>query len=248
MAVHAPHHARDMTLVSHAPEQDLDLSPGEIHFLWHFIQGSIMVPETRAALHRAWGMCARHSFGFIAVEAAFRHEFLHGPAILYEDLMQRARAIVATRRPLSARWIAHRLRASGPCLMCDMAYGPRSRGYAPADVVEQGRDLSPIKTFAVATRRYWLETVCGRCAGDGTRPRCRVHLREDLVRGGALPVEQRATFEGITDHLRHYARAFRWEYRGTDSLEDRAALISAAGWCSGWGPWLALCAGKRLDP
>lgn len=35
-----------------------------------------MNPETRASLRRAWGMCERHAFGFVAVEAAFRSRFL----------------------------------------------------------------------------------------------------------------------------------------------------------------------------
>src|SRR6266496_3870675 len=45
-----------------APDR-LRLSDGELNFLWWFIQGSIMNPETRFRLHRRWGMCQRHSLG-----------------------------------------------------------------------------------------------------------------------------------------------------------------------------------------
>ncbi len=226
--------------------QELDLSGDEVHFLWTFIQGSIMIPETRATLRRHWGMCGRHSLGFIAVEAAFRHAFLHGPAILYEDLMDRACRALAARGPLSAPWIVHRLRETGPCLMCELGYGPgpASSRYAPEGVVERGRDLSQIRAFAGATVSWWRATVCGRCAGDGRRARCRAHLRQDLLRGVADPAEQRALVVRIAEHLRRYSRSFRWEDRGTETAEDRAALVSAAGWCSGWGPWLALCAAR----
>jgi len=37
-----------------------------------------------------------------------------------------------------------------------------------------------------------------------------------------------------------FGRSFRWELRGTDTGEDRAALISAVGWCSGWRPLLSI--------
>jgi hypothetical protein len=41
------------------------LSEGEIHFHYWFIQGSIMIPETRCRLRRAWGLCERHAWGSI---------------------------------------------------------------------------------------------------------------------------------------------------------------------------------------
>ena len=49
----------------------IQLSDGEIHYLYWFIQGSIMVPNIRRRLRRAWGFCERHAWGYILVEAAF---------------------------------------------------------------------------------------------------------------------------------------------------------------------------------
>jgi len=34
--------------------------------------------------------------------------------------------------------------------------------------------------------------------------------------------------------------SFRWENRGTETVEDMAALISAVGWCSGWKPLFSI--------
>src|SRR5512135_231296 len=45
------------------------LSKGEVHFLRSFIQGSIMLTETRRRLLLAWGMCPRHSLAALSVEA-----------------------------------------------------------------------------------------------------------------------------------------------------------------------------------
>jgi len=64
------------------PTEAWQLSDGEIHYLWWYMQGSIMDPGVRQRLRRAWGMCGRHAWGALAVETAFRPGFLHGPALL----------------------------------------------------------------------------------------------------------------------------------------------------------------------
>jgi hypothetical protein len=222
------------------------LSVGEVHFLWHFIQGSIMVPATRWRLRRAWGMCERHSFGSVAVEAAFRPHLLHGPAILYADLMTRAVRAFAGRGPFQHIRIAWRLRDRGPCLMCEIGYGPQSPGIASAELIEQGRDLAGIRAFAERTAPVWRPMVCGRCAATDEAARCRRHLREDLLAGATGLASHRQLVATIAEHILRYERSFRWEYRGTDTQADRAALIAAVGWCSGWRPWLGLI-GERAD-
>jgi hypothetical protein len=90
------------------------LSDGEIYFLWWFIQGSIMSPMTRKRLWNGWGMCERHAWAFIAVEAAFRGDYLMGPAILYEDLMQRALASFFPRGLMKLVRIKRGLYEKGP--------------------------------------------------------------------------------------------------------------------------------------
>jgi hypothetical protein len=45
---------------------------------------------------------------------------------------------------------------------------------------------------------------------------------------------QRETVSVISSHLARFEDSFRWAKRNTDTDEDRGALISAIGWCSGW--------------
>jgi hypothetical protein len=44
----------------------------------------------------------------------------------------------------------------------------------------------------------------------------------------------------LLNHLKAYSRSFRWEWRDTETVEDRASLISAVGWLSGWTELLEL--------
>jgi hypothetical protein len=217
----------------------LQLSDGEIHYLWWFIQGSIMEPDIRWRLRRAWGLCGRHAWGALAVEAAFRHDFLHGSAILYQDLMERALRAFELRGPLEVRRLARRLRATGPCLMCEMGLDRASRGAAREELLEQGRDLSQIRAFADRTRNFWSKAVCGKCLGDRSPRRCRPHLLEEVSGGSVVDVaEHRALVGHVVEHLRVYRQSFVWGYRHTETEEDRAALISAVGWCGGWRAWI----------
>jgi hypothetical protein len=222
-------------------EHRLLLSNGEIHFLWWFIQGSIMSPSTREQLWTGWGMCERHAWGFISVEAAFREGYMHGPAILYEDLMNRARGAFVIRGPMQA-WRSMRIiGAKGPCLMCDMEYGPNSKGSIEAERVRKGRDLSELRALALKTSPYWQKDVCGRCAGNDSAQRCRRHLIEEISHGIVGDVSPHASLvNSIAQHIATYARSFRYGYHGTQTDEDMAALISAVGWCSGWKTFLSI--------
>ncbi len=217
------------------------LSDGEIHFLWWFIQGSIMNPGTRQHLRQTWGFCQRHACGFLAIECAFRHGRPHGAALLYEDLMERARdAFRGYLRP--GALVAYRLRERRPCLLCELQIGSQSAGAAGSEILERGRDLGEVRAFAEQTRGYWEACVCDRCLGRSwIFRRCRPHLIASLRHGDPVDLEREAAFvDALLEHVRRYARAFRWEQRGTDTVEDHAALISALGWCSGWGEWLRL--------
>ena len=222
-------------------EDPLTLSAGEIHFLWWFIQGSIMSPSTREQLWDGWGMCERHAWGFISVEAAFREGYLHGPAVLYEDLMNRARAAFDIRGPMQARRSMRNIRARGPCLMCDMEYGPHSKGSIETARVQEGRDLSELRALALKTASYWQKALCGRCAGKDSPQRCRRHLIADISRGRISDLSpQTALVDYIAKHIKIYARSFCHGYHGTQTDEDMAALISAVGWCTGWKTFLSI--------
>ena len=233
-----------MNVYKQSPTSDaqwVQLSPGEIHFLWWFIQGSIMNPSTRDRLRKAWGMCERHAWGWMAVEASFRGGYMHGPAVLYEDIMLRALAAFDLQGPLQHERLKQRLRSKGPCLMCEEGYGADSEGIIKPDRVEQGRDLGPLQTLAQRTGQYWRRNVCGLCSGDGSTVRCRRHLIEDQSRGLIQDLSpHRLAVSNLVHHMIKFARSFQFEFQGTQTLEDASVLISCVGWLSGWGTFLRI--------
>lgn len=215
------------------PPLEAPLSAGEMHHFYWFIQGSIMVPDTRASLHRSWGFCERHAWGHLAVETAF----LLGPAILYEDLV--GRTLQALRRPAIGRDWRRRLRPKGPFMMCEMDAFRAGSGAASPTLIERGKRIDRLRTFALGCCRHWEETVCGSCANGHSQTICRRHLMRGAPRGSwiALP-ELRPRLEDLHDQLAVYGNSFTWELRGTSGPEHRAALITAIGWMSGWRPLL----------
>jgi ubiquitin-like protein Pup len=221
--------------------EEWQLSAGEIHYVWWFIQGSIMEADIRWRLRRAWGMCPRHAWGALAAEAAFRHNYFHGPAILYQDLLERAVSAFRSTGPWAVLRLARRLRPTGPCMMCEMGFNQRSRGIAKPELVEEARDLTFMREFAERTRAYWRSTVCGKCREDASSARCRPHLAEEAASGAPVDVDARRNeLAEILARLTVYSQSFRWESHNTDTERDRAALLSAIGWCTGWEGGLAL--------
>jgi hypothetical protein len=209
------------------------LSRGEVGFLWWFIQGSIMNGEVREGLRRSWGLCDRHTCAWLGIEAAFRHGFLHGPTILYGDLLERALAAFDVSGPLRERRLARRLRA-GPCHLCALEVGPDADGFVSQARLRTGRDVGPLRRFMTECRPHWEDSICGRCSGDGPA-RCRFHLVEDIEQGRAPDIDShRRHVRGLAQRLAGLERSFCWEHRGSDTAAERAALIAAAGWCGGW--------------
>ena len=217
-------------------------SDGEVYYLWLFLLwGSIMEPDVRWRLRHAWGFCERHSWAFLSVESAYRPSFPYTSALLYEDLMERARHAFGLTGPWRARRLRHSLREQGPCIMCEMHYGPASRAVAPAGVLERGRNVGALLSFAEATKPRWRPAVCGLCSGEGEPARCRRHLRDELRDCKAYRIDDsERSVQSMTEHITRYARSFRWELRGADTDDDRAARLSVAGWCAGWRPLLEL--------
>jgi len=224
-------------------------SDGEVHYVWSFLLwGSVMDPGVRRQFRQAWGLCERHAWTLLLVEIAFRPHFPHASTLVYQDLMERAWQAFRLVGPWKGERVRHALRDREPCIMCSIGYGPESRGTAPPDVLDRGRDVESLRRFAEATRPWWEPAVCGICSGSGRPTRCRRHLRQGLTGNDANRRIQGADdlVWRISAHLSRFARSFRWEFRGADTEADRAALISAVGWCSGWRPLLWLIdAGQR---
>ncbi len=162
------------------------LSDGAVHFFYWFIQGSIMHPDTRDALRRSWGFCERHAWACLSVEMAFRDRFLLGPAILYEDLLERAVRHLAIRGPFRRRRLLRALFATRPCMACELDVENAERGAFSQSLLERGRGAEPLRSFALETKREWRKAVCGACGGDGSTLRCRPHLVQEIAAKGAV--------------------------------------------------------------
>jgi len=217
------------------------LSAGEVNFLWWFMQGGIMEVETRHKLWDAWGLCTRHAAAWLGVEGAFRSGRFHGPAIVYAELMGMARRALAPSGRLAGARVRRALRPRAECLMCEAGFGAGSPGFVPGRRLEIGRDASRLIEFMRATESSWRGSVCGRCARSAAPSRCRLHLLEDLARDPLLVLgPHRESLARLAVHLERYERSFRWEERGSDTVEDRGALVGAMGWCSGWARLLEL--------
>ncbi|OPL11636.1 MAG: hypothetical protein AVO39_04785 [delta proteobacterium MLS_D] len=215
----------------------------EINYIWYYMQtASIMAPDVRRRLRAAWGFCERHAWMLLMVESSMRHSFLMGPAVLYGDLLGRASSVLRIRGPMRDARIARGLRDRRACLMCSMDLNPVRGKYAGEETIRRSRDPGEFIRLVEATRKYWEDGVCGICRGDGTPGRCRRHLIEDLKRGMTPEGldRHRDELENVRRRLDAYGRSCRWEHRGTADLEDKAGLIRAVGWCSGWQPLLRL--------
>jgi len=115
-------------------------------------------------------------------------------------------------------------------LVCD----PEAR----SEVIEV---IGNLLAFGKETMPFWSKAVCGRCLGDGSGPRCQRHLLEEALDGACGDLAaQRALVEYIARHVSAFARSFVWGKHHLRTEEGRAALISAAGWCSGWQTFIAL--------
>jgi hypothetical protein len=224
--------------------QRIAVTDGEIHFLWWFIQGSIMTPETRNAVLRGFGFCERHAWAHLRVEMAFRKRHFLGPVILYRALAEksvqtfRARPHIALGSPL------RHLQAAGPCFLCALNVDHAAAGAAPPMRLARGRDSSGLRAFAARLAEHWQPKVCAICADErNSASRCRPHLLADLKSHRAVDLSwQQDTLEELSARLARYEKSFA---AGADEPidQDRAVLISAAGWCSGWRPLLALLSG-----
>ena len=59
------------------------ITEGEVNFLWSFIQGSLVNPETWNSLLGSYGFCERHAWIHMSIEMAFRDEYLLGPTNIF---------------------------------------------------------------------------------------------------------------------------------------------------------------------
>jgi hypothetical protein len=238
--VSTPAPPSDQRETPHSREsQDLAITDGEVYFLWWFIHGSVLIPETWKALVRAYGLCERHAWVHLSVEMSFRKRHFLGPVILYRALVKKSVQAIETcqRMGLPGR----PLQARGACFLCALNIGHAEAGAAPPTRLDRGRDSSGLRSCATDLAALWRPKVCAICAGEASGPsRCRPHLLADLKSHRLVDLSwQMATLEELSVQLARYEDSFVAEAE-EPADQDRAALISAVGWCGGWHPLLAL--------
>lgn len=225
------------------PDHDIRgyLTNGEVHYLWYFMQGSIMDPYVRRHLRNSWGFCQRHMAGWLLVESAFHHNYFHGPSILLADLIGRAQNCFSRYQvPLVA---AVRLRNKKPCFMCYLGFNAERKGSANADIMRQGNDVSYLRQFAHETEMYWRKSVCPRCVNNAGSEGllCRTHLIQELSHNKYSSIKNAATYiDYLYEQITFFSHSFRWEHRGSATTECKASLISVAGWLGGWAELINL--------
>lgn len=219
------------------------LTDWEVHYLWWFVvDAAVMVPETRRQLRRSFGWCPRHAWGGLAVQAGLTRGYLHGLAILYDDLLR-----TADGRLRGGRWTWRRALAARPCPLCGSE--PRGGGRsAPPDVLRRGRDPAYMDALVAASEGRWVAWRCGVCDGSGFPWRCRPHLLAALAAGQTLDLARiRDGLTRLGEATFRYARGFRLEFQGTTGAEEVGAFLGAVGWLSGFGPFLAAYGSRPGD-
>jgi hypothetical protein len=221
----------------------LAITDGEINYFWSFIQGSIMIPEVWKSLLHGYGFCERHAWIHLSIEMSFRDRYLLGPAILYGALIEKSLRAIHSPRRLGSPSFIRRLR-SGPCFLCGLNIIAAGAGAASQERLDRGRDSSRLSAFAVELEPLWRAYVCKTCAGDGDDKtalnRCRQHLLSDAKARTSIDFpSQVSMLRELSERVTRYESSFLFG-GGEASDRDRAAFISAVGWCSGWRPLLAL--------
>lgn len=232
--------------------EPLAATDGEINFLWWFIQGSIMIPETWNALLRSYGFCERHAWIHINVEMSFRDEYLLGPTILYGELIKKSLRAINSPQRIALHSVMRRLRAAGPCLLCAMNLKNAFAGVSLQARLDQGRDNSQLWNFASKLEPIWRSSLCSDCSGresGGTIPkRCRQHLLAAMKERTPVDiVAQKNMLQDMSDRVARCKKSFvLGGPKASD--QDSAALIAAIGWCSGWRPLLARLSREGAAP
>jgi hypothetical protein len=207
-----------------------DLTVTEAFQLEAFCDGAIMCLEIRQHLWRSWGLCHRHAWGYVIVEFETRLGRPFSTSILYDDLLRRALAVVASRLPW--RQVLKRLRRRACCLTCDYV-NACSADFVPRDDLHHTAVLNRFRSTAAALEHSWDEAVsraCPACLG-GTGPVCRRHLLAGIdVDRQVLKVE----LEALYRRMLGLHRSMPWGGPPADAAMQ-ASWIEALGWFGGWG-------------
>jgi hypothetical protein len=216
-----------------------------VNFVEGFMHDGSLGGECGLQLMGYWGYCERHAWVSLAVEMSALHGFCSRSASLYVDILRQAVTTLAGNNPRS---LARQLKERGACMICNA--NPKWRGLHSDAKLAEAKDPAPLCSFAENSASFWSSDCCPRCISGMTGGHlCRRHTVEALGEGASLDLnKEREYLSNTLARLENYAWSFSWGFRGIDGPEDRAALISAIGWCSGWSSLAALIPLGRPSP
>jgi putative (di)nucleoside polyphosphate hydrolase len=209
----------------------LSISDGEVNFIQGFVHDGSIGAECGLQLMGYWGYCERHAWVSFAVEMSTLRGFCSRSASLYVDILQQASTALAGN---TQRAIAKQLKERGSCMICNA--NPKWRGLLSAAELAEAKDPARLRNFLEESAPFWRSDCCPRCITLVTGGQlCRHHMIEAINEGQSLDLRhERDYFLNMLARLENYAWSFSWGFRDIDGPEDRAAIVSAIGWCSGW--------------
>jgi hypothetical protein len=215
-------------------------SDGELAFFRRFIREPCanrngMLSSTA----ERWGFCQRHTLGLLAVCASIPRSGLNTAAVLYERTTRNA--LVMLRRCAS---------------MCELGLNANSAGLIRREWLALPQSLERLRSLLNDTFERWSPLVCSTCVHLAPGPLCRRHMAEALLArreaigvstAGAPTVDRElALLDALEQQLSTYLETFLPESAGVDTGEGAAALIAAAGWCTGWEMLLLALGSRRV--
>ncbi|MBO0686193.1 MAG: hypothetical protein J2P45_23845, partial [Candidatus Dormibacteraeota bacterium] len=184
----------------------------------------------------SWGLCPRHAWGYAIAEIELRGGRPFSTAILYEDLVGRARRLLERTRLLPWSVVVTRFRPRGECPTCDfLAIDPKFvEDHAEAMAAEVNR-LERTRALLSESRPLWMWSSCPRCLG-GHGPVCLRHLLSGQDPGQDPRDDRQRLIEQVGDldrRLRAFGRSMTW--KGDPATpSEQASWIEALGWLAGW--------------
>ncbi len=221
--------------------QHCAITDGKIAFLWWFIHGNIVTPESWNALLQAYVLCERHAWARLSVEMSFSERHFLGPVTHNQALVEKSFQAIETRHGIGLRSPERPLQGKRPCFLCVLNIRHAGAGAAPPTPLALGRDSSCLGSFAIDRSALWPPKVCAVCRGAVSRPsRRRPPLLPDLKsRQLADLFWQQATLEKLPVRFAGYDESFVAAANASTD-HDPAALVSGTGWFSAWHPLVAL--------
>ncbi|PRZ46794.1 hypothetical protein BX589_13258 [Paraburkholderia fungorum] len=231
-------------------------SDGELAFFRRFIREPCanrngMLSSTA----ERWGFCQRHTLGLLAVCASIPRSGLNTAAVLYERTTRNA--LVMLRRCASTGdGCGPSLRSEESCPMCELGLNANSAGLIRREWLALPQSLERLRSLLNDTFERWSPLVCSTCVHLAPGPLCRRHMAEALLArreaigvstAGAPTVDRElALLDALEQQLSTYLETFLPESAGVDTGEGAAALIAAAGWCTGWEMLLLALGSRRV--